>query len=266
MQHQPRFRSRLATSVALLAVAAGATACGSDTDDTDADPSSDASTGQATDQPTDQPTGQATGALSSDQVQEAAITMDNLGDGWSEETDDSDESDDDSDAPGCFGEISDITKRVEATEKAERTYAYGDQGLPQVTSKVSSYDDADTLSGLFDQVEDTAEGCSAINFTEDDYEYDLQVKTFPDLPLDDVDDQFTFAAGGSVTSTTSSSDTASMYLYYTMIRVGSTVTTVATTAIDDAVNQQQALAETAAARLTAVVAGDNGEETAIPAP
>lgn len=245
-----RLRSTLVASVTLLAVAAGASACGDDSSDDDADDTRSESTSDTS------------GTLSADQVDEAVISLDNLGDGWTEE--DVDPDDEDEDGPGCFGEIGRITEDVDPEEKAERKYGYGDQGMPQLNTKISSFDDPDLVADLFDQVEKAAEACTSIDYTEGEWTYDLDMRTLTDLPLDDIDidDQFSFVASGTLTS---GSQTADMYLYYTMVRVGPTVASIATTGLEDVASEQQELVKVGAARLAAVAGGKTPESTVIPA-
>ena len=245
-----RRHSALAVPALLLVIAAGATACGDDSSGDDADDTRDRSSGDTS------------GTLSADQVEQAVLSLDNLGEGWKEEDVDDDE-DDDEDGPGCFGEISKVTEDLDPVEKAEKKYGYGDQGLPQVNTKVSTFDDADTVAGLFDEVEKTAEGCTDITYSEDGFDYDLDVRTLTDLDLDDIDDQFSLTASGTITS---GDDSGKMYLYYTMVRVGPTVASIATTGLQDVNTEQQQVVKVGAARLVAVAAGEEPEATTIPAP
>jgi hypothetical protein len=239
-----RLRSLGSTAATLAAVAALAGACGGD----DGDDSDD----------TQDPTTTASSTLTEEQAEQAALTPDTLGTGW---TEDPAEEGEDEAGPGCLGEIDAITDSIEETVKVDRTFRYED-GLPQVTSSVSSYPDEDALIDVFDRFETEIENCTTIEWEEEGFSYNLTITPDADIAGLVGDDQNGFTASGTLV--TPAGDESPLHLHATFVRVGPNIASISTTGVEDASAANQAFASIAAERLAAVASGEEPPATTAP--
>lgn len=252
-------RSLLASSLTLLVIAASATACGDDGDEkSDDDTRSSESPSEVASPTTSEPV---TGALTAEQVEKAAITLENLGEGWKLEPDDGKE---DEDAPGCLGDIDRLTESLDKVEEFKADYGYGDEGLPQVSTGVKTYADEAALTTLFDQFQTELEKCTSVSWEDDGTTVELTLSITPDLQGVEVDDQTSFVATGQLK--VPSGETSPISLYGSYARVGSTVTTTGTTSLSEIPSEHEAWAVIGMNRLSAVVAGEEPAETVAPQP
>ena len=259
----PPPRSLLASSLTLLVIATAATACGDDGDkdrDEDDGRSSESASPSEAEEGSEEPDADG-GTLSDDQIELAAITLDNLGEGWAEEPAEDDEDDDD-EAPGCLGDIDRLTESLDDAGEFDVTYGHGEQGLPQVDSGVTTFANEDALTALFDQFQAELSKCSAVSWDDDGTKYELTFAVAPDLSGIEVDDQSSFVASGQLTTDTG--ETSPLHLYGSFFRVGPNIATVSSTSLSEIPAEHEAWAIIGADRLSAVVAGEEPEETTAP--
>lgn len=268
--HIPPLRSLLASSLTVLVVAASATACGSDPDEgADGEPTSSASatptdSSSESGEPTETESATTSGTLTAEQVEQALITEDNLGDGWLRDPEDDEDEEDEEDAPGCIGEIGRLTRSLDKVEEAEASFSFGAQGLPQVNSGVKTYADETALSDLFDQFQDEIAGCDSISFDNDGTSAELTLTPVSDLSGVAVDDQANLVAAGQLT--TASGQTSPIYIYFSYVRVGSSIGVTGTTSLSEVTTAHESWAAIGANRLAAVAAGQEPEVTTAPQP
>jgi hypothetical protein len=240
---------RLAAVAVLALVATSAAGCGGD-DKSDSSSDSDSSSSAG-----------AVSELSEDQLGQAVLQPENLGDGWTQTP--SDDSDDSS--PGCLAEVQAITDSVDEAAKVSFDYTYGDAGIPLVTSSASAFDDQDTLVQAFDEVKNKLAACSTVTGTDaDGTAYDLTM-SYDDTATDGVDDQVNLTLEGSIT--TNGTDTA-IAERITMVRLGPNVATTAMLNLGDssAVGAFDSYQQIAIDRIVAITNGDEPAATTAPAP
>jgi len=231
-------------------VAALATGCG-DGGDSDSDSDSD-------DQPEqDRPVV----ALTEDQISEAVLQDDNLGEGWTATP----SSDDDSVVPGCFGDIDTLTEGLAEEAKGGTEFGYGEAELPFVESSVTAYEDETAIAAVFEQVKTVLASCSTIADTDEDgIVWDLAM-TYDDAAThDDVDDQFRASASGTLTQP--GQDPTEIHIEWTSVRLGPNVGTVATIDTQERPTEHATWSGIAFERLVDVAEGEEPEETTAPAP
>jgi hypothetical protein len=240
-------RRSLATLAALAAVATLATACGEDDEAPRAD---------------DGPTSPAAPvALTAEQVEEATLTLQNLGAGWEQQPADPD---DEEDSPGCLADIDAVTADLEESAKHETQFVHGEAGLPNVQAGVAAYPEEDAIAEGFDGVESAIEACDSVAWTEDDFTYSITLEPDTDLPFEGIDDQNGFTATGTVVFPDGRQ--SPIHLHVTYLRLGPNVASVATTAAVDESAVHAEYAHIAARRLIAVAAGEVPEETVASTP
>ncbi|MDO9496580.1 MAG: hypothetical protein Q7J48_12830 [Nocardioides sp.] len=171
-------RTRLLTTAVVLA--AVLTACGSGDDD----PGNESA---ATPE-----------VLTQESADSALLTLDDVGEGFTESTKPDD--DDDSDL-GCLSGINDLDN-LESDTRAEVSFdADGDTALRSILSGVSSFEDTATITDAFDDFRSGVEDCDAVDITDPDgFRITLDVTVDDGDNLGDVDDQIRLTGTGEVSS------------------------------------------------------------------
>ncbi len=244
---------RLGALTSLAIVAALATGC-SDGDDGDADDPETVTVTETAD-------GGTAGALSDEQLEQVVLTPENLGEGWTERS--TDEEDDSDEGPGCLADIDEVTESVEEAGEVDKSFVYGDAGVPQVESGASTFDDEGAITNAFDEVQAALTNCTSATGTDDGTTYDLTLTT-DDTAAEGVDDQVNLVANGTISD--ASGNNIEISLHLTMARVGSTVVTIGTTDFSDISAAHETYAQIGIDRLIAVVAGEEPAATTAPAP
>ncbi len=203
----------------------------------------------------------AVGALTEEQIAEAVLQEDNLGEGWtSEPSDDSD----DNPAPGCLRDIEGLTDGLPEKAKGGTELSYGEDELPSVESTVSAYQDEAAISALFDQVQTALTGCTTISATDDEgLTWDLTLTSDEELTLD-VDDQSNVSGSGTLTA--EEGQTVDIYIEWTNVRVGQNIGAITTFDVQSRTAEHDTWAQIAVDRLNAVIAGEEPAATTAPAP
>jgi hypothetical protein len=245
---RPRRTARALAPIGVLAlVAVLAAGC---SDDSDGDDESE-----------DEPDAKIT-ALTDEQIAEAVLQDDNLGEGWASEP----ATDDDSVGPGCFGDIDTLTDGLEEKAKGGTEFAYGETELPYVESTITAYGDDNAITAVFDQVQTVLGGCSTVSDTDEDGgQWDLTLTYDESATYDDVDDQFHLTATGTFLQSGATAPT-SIIIDWTTVRVGPNVGTVTTIDTQPRATEHAVWAEIAVERLTDVAEGEEPEATTAPAP
>lgn len=241
--------ARALAPVAVLAlVSALAAGCG---DNGDSDSASDDKEGNEEAKVT---------ALTADQIEQAVLQPDNMGEDWTAEPE---TDDDETAAPGCFAEIDTLTEGLteEARGGTEFTYSIG---LPTVESTITAYADENAIAAVFDLVQTVLEACTSIAGPDGDgNEWNLTLETSDDATYE-ADDQFSMSANGSLTQ--ADGDESQVYLEWTSVRIGPNVAAVTTIDIEPRTDDHATWSQIAVDRLNAVVNGEEPETTTAPAP
>ncbi len=230
----------LAPGVLALALT-GLTACG---DDTDA--SSGAPGGSSADLE----------VLTEDQAQQALLSEAQMGEGFTS----AEPAEDDTAQPdmGCLSALDDMDDiGAESEAKIEYT-STSDSGLPSLENDVFSYPDTERISDRIAEVSSALEGCDAVEFTDDDgTSFSLDVSVDTDTTAEDVDEQVTLEATGTVAS---GKQRFPIGIHLSSVRIDNHVTVVIYTDMpqDQAESSAQfdGYVTAAAARLAAVAAGE----------
>lgn len=235
--------NRALAPVLALALVAALAACGGDGD----------SEPKASEEP-EQPVV----ALTSDQIEQAVLQADNMGEGWTSEP--ATESEDE--APGCLGDIDTITEGLERTERGGTQFDNGDL---RVESTVSAYADETALSGVFDLVQSTLAACTTVEGTDaDGNTWDVDLTTSDDATYDAVDDQYSVSGSGTITASTG--QVIEVHLEQTAVRVGPNVGSISTFDTQSRTTEHAVWAEIGVDRLVDVAHGEEPEATTAPAP
>ncbi|KAA1428276.1 hypothetical protein F0U47_04875 [Nocardioides antri] len=199
--------------------------------------------------------------LTEEQISEAVLQEDNIGEGWTSTP----SSEDDSSGPGCFGDIDALTDGLPEKAKAGTEFAYGDAELPFVESSVTAYDDETAIAAVFDQVQTVLAACTTITDTDEEgVIWDLAMVFDDSATLDDVDDQFHASATGTLTQP--GGDPVEIFIEWTSVRLGPNIGTVATIDTQERPTEHATWAEIAVDRLAAVAEGEEPDATTAPAP
>jgi hypothetical protein len=200
-------------------------------------------------------------ALTSDQIAQAVLQPDNMGEGWTSEP----STDDDTTAPGCLADVQILTDQLERQDRGGTEFGFGDNELPSVESTVSTYADVNAISAVFDQVQTVVAACTTVTGPDGDgNEWNVTLTTTEEQVYDDVDDQY--SVSGSGTFTTPDGTTVDIYLEQTSVRVGPNVASIATSDTQSRTTEHAAWVEIAVERLLDVAEGDEPEATTAPAP
>lgn len=233
---------RIGVVASLAVVSVLAVGCGDDSDDAGS--------------------GDPAAVLSEDQVASAAIGLDNLGEGWTEEPADEEE---DSPAPGCLGEIDQVTETDEPAAEVEKTYGHGEISLPRVQSGVATFDDEDSVASAFDDVQVALADCTTVEGTDEEgTEYNLTLTYDDSATGDAVDDQLNLVAAGTIL--TPGGQEVSLSLHMTMARIDNNVALIATSDFSDPATLHASVSQIGIDKLAAVVAGEEPPATTAPAP
>lgn len=239
---------RAATLAVLVLVSAVAAGC-SDDGDSDSDGSDNEQEATAV-------------ALTTEQIAEAVLQEDNMGEGWTSEP----STDDDSVGPGCFADIDTLTEDLEDEAKGGTAFEYGEAEQPYVESTITAYADESGIAAVFDQVQTVLGACSTISDTDDEGgTWELSMTYDDASSIDDVDDQFTLNATGTYLPA-GGSTTIAISIDWTSFRVGPNVGTVTTIDTESRPTEHANWAAIAGARLVAVAHGEEPEPTTAPAP
>lgn len=179
---RPR-RSRLAPLAAGVVLTAALTGCGAD----------DESEGSGS--------GDGVVVLDQEQVDQAVLSIDNLGPGFVvDEDDDSDDAGEEADTDlGCLDAVDDDLEESEA--KAEVSYAaVNDLESPTVDSGVSSYGSVDDVTERFERLRTALADCTSIEVSEDDVSFSLTVESDEETSSDEVEEQLNITATGTAST------------------------------------------------------------------
>lgn len=200
-------------------------------------------------------------ALTEEQIAEAVLQDDNLGEGWDSEPATEDE--DENAAPGCLNDVEVLTEGLREKAKGGTEFSYGE--TLGVESTIKAYADEVALAAVFDQVQTVLEACSAV--TGPDAEgnvWDLALTYSDAATYDDVDDQYSLS--GSGTFTTARGEELRIYVEQTAFRVGPNVGAVSTFDLQPRTTEHAAWAEIAVERFVDVAEGEEPDATTAPAP
>jgi hypothetical protein len=203
-------------------------------------------------------------ALTQEQLEVVVLTPENVGEGW---TGGPVESDDDSVAPGCFGEISAISDSLDPLEVAEQDveYAYGESGVPEISSGASSYQDGNAVAAAFDELSTVLGACTSVTGADGDGNtWDFSVTTDETLATDTIDDQINVTASGTLTDT--SGTTYDLTLHQAYVRIGKNVMTIGVTDVGDQSALQAGYTAIAIDRLVSVIIDSEPSQTTGPQP
>lgn len=199
-------------------------------------------------------------ALTADQISQAVLQADNLGDGWVSEP----SSEDEGGAPGCLADVETITEGLEVKDKGGTVFDYGDSAL-RVESTVSAYPDETTIGGAFDLVMSTIATCTTVSGPDGDGNmWDLTLTTSDEATYDDVDAQYSVSGSGTIAAP--NGETLDVYLEQTAVRVGPNVGSISTIDTQSRTAEHAVWAEIAVERLVDVGEGDEPDATTAPAP
>lgn len=197
--------------------------------------------------------------LTEDQIAQAVLQSENLGDGWTSAP----STDDDSEAPGCLADIDTLTEGLVKKDKAGTEFDHGD--ALSVESTVTAYEDEVSLAAVFDQVQEAVAACTTVSGPDGDgNQWDITLATNTDALYDGVDDQYTLTASGTIT--TSDGTAVDVYLEQTAARLGPNVSSVSTFDISDRTTEHGAWTQIAVDRLISVANGEEPAATTAPAP
>lgn len=240
-------RTHLLAPIAVLALIPALAGCGDDGgSDSDSDPKDDS---------------HPVVALTEEQIAEAVLQADNLGEGWTAEPSEEDEEDT---APDCLAEVESLIDQLERKARGGTEFAYGDSDL-SVESTVSAYEDENAITALFDQVQTVLGACGSVSDTDEDGNTTELTLTVDDAATHaDVDDQYHLSGTG--TYTTASGQSADIYLEQTSVRVGPNVATINTFGLQSRTEEHATWAGIAVERLVDVAHGEEPEATTAPAP
>lgn len=199
-------------------------------------------------------------ALTADQISQAVLQPDNMGEDWNVEpsTDD-----DDTAAPGCLADVDTLTEGLTREARGGNDFSYS-IGLPTVESTISAYDDEAGISAVFDQVQTVLEACTAIVGPDGDgNQWDLALETSDEATYE-ADDQFSLSASGTITET--DGDESQIYIEWTNVRIGPNVAAVTTVDIEPRTDDHAVWSQIAIDRFIAVIEGEEPAATTAPAP
>jgi hypothetical protein len=270
----PRHRRRhLATAGSLALIALLAVGCGDDEGDPEAQETETVfvdADGNVIEDPTD---GGGDGgdvaddsgpALTQEQLEVVVLTPENVGDGW---TGGPVESDDDSVAPGCFGEISAISDSLDPLEVAEYDveYAFGDSGVPEVSSGASSYEDGNVVAQAFAELSTVLGACTSLTGPDSEGNtWDLTVTTDETAVSDATDDQINVIASGTLADTSGTEYEVTLHQAY--VRIGKNVITIGVTDVSDQSALHAGYTQIAIDRLIDVIIDSEPDVTTGPQP
>lgn len=239
MRTTPAPFRRLAAVAVLALVATTAAACGDDEEP-----------GDSGDSPT----------VTQEQLDTAALTLENFtGDDWEEVPHEDDE---DNDSPGCFGDIGDSIDELDPTLEAKHQFEDSTIGLPSVSHEVLYFDDEDAITEKFDEVQEALKSCTEINETSDEgVTFDVTISSDEEPISDEVDDQINLVIAGTIAQEGTSNNISQ---HLSISRVGNVLTQVGTLDLGDESAMHAGLAEIAVDRLVAALAGEEPAETAAP--
>lgn len=197
--------------------------------------------------------------LSADQISQAVLQDDNLGDGWTSEP----STEDDTAAPGCLADVDTLTEGLEEQAKGGTEFTYGD--ILTVESTVSAYPDATALAAVFDQVQTAVAACTSVTGPDGDGNtWDITLSSTDDAGFDDVDDQYSISGSGGFT--TADGTNVDIYIEQTAVRIGPNVATVSTFDLNPRKTEHDVWAQIAVDRFVAVTEGEEPAATTAPAP
>lgn len=147
--------------------------------------------------------------LDQEQVDQAVLSIENLGPGFVvDEDDDSEDGSDDADEPetdlGCLDAVDEDLEEAEA--KAEVSYAaVNDLESPTVDSGVSSYGSVDDVTERFERLRTALADCTDIEVSEDEVSEDevsfsLSVDSDEETSFDEVEEQLNITATGTAST------------------------------------------------------------------
>lgn len=255
MRRRARFRS-LAPLAVLALVAATAAGC-NDNSGKDADAQETVVVDQ---------NGQTIGGdpdalppMTPDQISQAVLQDDNMGDGWTSTP----STDDDTTAPGCLADVKTLTAGLTKKDKGGTEFSFGD--TLSVESTVTAYTDATSLAAVFDQVQVAVAACTKVTGPDGDGNtWDLTLTSTDDAGYDGVDDQYSVSGTGTIT--TSDGNSAQIYLEQTAARIGANVASISTFDLSSRSAEHETWAQIAVDRFVAVANGDEPAATTAPAP
>jgi hypothetical protein len=198
-------------------------------------------------------------AMTPDQISQAVLQDDNMGDGWTSAP----YTDSDTAAPGCLSDVKTLTAGLQKKDKGGTEFSYGD--TPSVDSTVSAYADATALGAVFDQVQVAVAACTKVTGPDGDgNNWDVTLTSTDDPGYEGVDDQY--SVSGTGTLTTPDGTTVDIYLEQTAVRIGANVASVSTFDLQSRTTEHDAWAQIAVDRFVAVANGDEPAATTAPAP
>ncbi|NYI99444.1 hypothetical protein HNR19_000143 [Nocardioides thalensis] len=242
MRTTPAPFRRLAAVAVLALVATTAAACGDDEKSGDS--------GDSGDSP----------SVTQEQLDAAALTLENFtGDDWEEVPHEDDE---DNDSPGCFGDIGDSIDELDPTLESKHQFEDSTIGLPSVSHEVLYFEDEGAITEKFDEVQEGLASCTEINETSDEgITFDVTITSDEEPISDEVDDQINIVIAGTITQEGTPNNISQ---HVSISRIGNVLTQVGTLDLGDESEMHAGLAQIAVDRLVAALAGEEPAETAAP--
>jgi hypothetical protein len=198
-------------------------------------------------------------AMTPDQISQAVLQDDNMGDGWTSTP----STDDETAAPGCLADVETLTEGLQKKDKGGTEFSYGD--TLSVESTVSAYADATALAAVFDQVQVAVAACTKVTGPDGDgNDWDLTLTSTDDAGYEGVDDQYRVSGTGTLTGSNGTS--IDIHLEQTAVRIGANVASVSTFDLSSRTAEHEAWAQIAVDRFVAVANGDEPAATTAPAP
>ncbi|MCR6032699.1 hypothetical protein GGQ22_14825 [Nocardioides sp. zg-579] len=181
---------RSAPVAGALLLAAALTACGSGDSDDDSGTAGNGIPSEVV-------------VLDQAQVDEAVLSPQNLGPGFTVDDDDPNDDpeaeDEDSTGLGCLAAVDDDLDQSAA--KAEASYvAATELETPAISSGVSSYDSLDDVTERFERLRAALADCEQIDVTEDGATFTLEVEHDEETSAEEVDEQLNISAIGSASA------------------------------------------------------------------
>lgn len=201
--------------------------------------------------------------LAGPELDEALLSVDNLGVGWVQLPDSEATPDDSAAQTGCLAGAGDLSD-VEPTEEAGARFSYT-QGAGSLTvgNGVAAYEDPAALTDSIDAAHDTLEACTEISNETESGSMTAAISVDNATSAEEVDRQLTVRADGSLTA---GGQTQDFTLFTTVAQIGPNVTTVQTIGTIDLAALHATYVAIAIDRLVAVGEGEEPAETVAPDP
>lgn len=196
-------------------------------------------------------------------LEQALLTVDNLGTDWVQQPD-TGETTDGPEGTGtdCLDDAGEL-ESIEPVEKASATFTWT-AGTLSIANGIGAYEDPEQVSTQFDEAFANLEDCTEVSNQTKTATMEAEISTDRVASTDAVDQQINVEALGTYTAGDQSQDFA---ILITLAQVGANVTTVQTVGTSGEISTAHATyVEIAVDRLAAVTDGEEPPETVAPSP